>query len=91
MQHSVLVEKAVRFDEFYLDLFVEGRRQTLQATLTPGKYEPQLTPSIAKDISKRMDGKPHLVVWDRINQRFWGIQARFVSAITPLQSVLKNG
>ena len=37
MQFSTLKDKAHELDEFFLEMFVSGKRQSIQATVTPGK------------------------------------------------------
>lgn len=89
MQHKILVEKATEMDEFFLEMFINGKKSVIQATLTPGKPEPQITNSVRKQLEKTMEGKPHLIVYDRTSQRILAVQARFVSSIQPLNSVFK--
>lgn len=87
MQFSTLKEKAVSYDEFFLEMFINGKKSMIQATLTPGKPEPQITDPIRKQLADAMGGKQHLVIYDRTNDRIFGVQARFVSSIQPLNSV----
>lgn len=88
MQFSTLKDKAVEFDEFFLEMFINGKRQSIQATVTPGKFEPQITDKLRKQLADTLGGKPHLVVYDRANERIFAVQPRFVSSIQPLNSVL---
>ena len=84
MQFNALKAKATEYDEFFLELFVAGKRQTIQGTLTPGKWEPQITEERRKAMAEALAGKQHLVIYDRTNQRIFGLQARFVNSIHPL-------
>lgn len=88
MQFSVLKAKATEMDEFFLEMYVGGKRQLIQATVTPGKFEPQITDTVRKQLSDSLGGKPHLVIYDRTNSRIFAVQPRFVNGIQPLNSVL---
>lgn len=87
MQFSVLKAKAVELDEFFLEMYVGGKRQIIQATVTPGKWEPQITDKHRKQLADALGGKPHLVIYDRTNERIFAVQPRFVNSIQPLNSV----
>ena len=88
MQFTTLREKAVEFDEFFIEMFVNGKRASIQGTVTPGKIEPQITDKIRKQLSDALGGKPHIIIYDRTNDRIFACQPRFVSSIQSLQSVL---
>jgi hypothetical protein len=87
MQFSTLKDKAHELDEFFLEMFVSGKRQSIQATVTPGKTEPQITDKLRKQLAEALGGKPHLVIYDRTNERIFAVQPRFVNSIQPLNSV----
>lgn len=87
MQFSVLKAKAVELDEFFLEMYVGGKRQFIQATVTPGKWEPQITDKHRTQLAETLGGKPHLVIYDRTNERIFAVQPRFVNSIQPLNSV----
>ena len=87
MQFSTLKSQAHETDEFFLEMFINGKRQTIQATVTPGKPEPQITDKVRKQLSDALGGKPHLVIYDRTNERIFAVQPRFVNSIQPLNSV----
>ena len=88
MQFSVLKTKAVELDEFFLEMYVGGKRQFIQATVTPGKWESQITDRHRTQLAEALGGKPHLVIYDRTNERIFAVQPRFVNSIQPLNSVL---
>ncbi|AZV01918.1 hypothetical protein [Aeromonas phage Akh-2] len=87
MRFSDLKAKTIEMDEFFLDMFVNGKKSFIQATVTPGKTEPQITEKLRKQLADALGGKPHVVVYDRTNERVFAVQPRFVSNIQPLNSV----
>lgn len=89
MNKQELVQRVTDADEFFIHFYSKGPKQFFQGTITPGKFEPQISEYEKARLIKRY-GEECVVVFDRTNQKYVAVKPQNVSKVETLQQVI-NG
>lgn len=89
MNKAELVTRLTQADEFFITFYGKKQLKYFQGTVSPGKYEPQITEKIVSSLQEAY-GKDTVVVYDRTNERFVAVKPQNVSRVEPLSTII-NG
>ena len=89
MNKAELQARLTDTDEFIVT-FYGKQRQWFQGTVTPGKFEPQITPAKVKALQTKY-GADTVVVYDRTNDKLVAVKPQNVSRVDALATIVGNG
>ena len=89
MNKAELQARLTDTDEFIVT-FYGKQRQWFQGTVTPGKFEPQITEHQVSKLQAKY-GQDTVVVYDRTNERLVAVKPQNVSRVDALATIVGNG
>ena len=91
MNKAELQARLTDTDEFIVTFYGKSKqRQWFQGTVTPGKFEPQITKEKIDQLQAKY-GQDTVVVYDRTNERLVAVKPQNVSRVDALATIIGNG